>query len=94
MGIKMGNCYKIMCLECKEYLFLGKENEWYSDKEKMYILRDFLLAHTNHHLKVGGDEWNCAYFIGKKDKIIQLPASDFKEFDDKYSKEDFKEGEK
>lgn len=84
----MGNSYRIMCLNCKEYLFLGKENEWYSNKELMYLLKDFLLSHTNHFLKVGGDEWNCSYTLDKKG-IIELPTKDFKEFNSKYSKQDF-----
>ena len=82
-----------MCINCEEYFYLGKENEWYSDKEKMYLLRDFLLSHTNHFLKIGGDEWNRAFRFGKKD-LEELPTKAYKEFDDKYSKQDFKEAHK
>lgn len=82
----MGNYYRIICLDCKEYLFLGKENEWYSDERLMYILKDFLLSHTNHHLTVGGDEWNSAYDMKT---MKQLPLPGYKEFEDTYSKQDY-----
>lgn len=89
--IKMGNKYKLMCLNCKEYFYLGDELIWWQDKELMYCLKDFLLSHTNHILKVGGDEWNCAH-DDKYEK--QLPTPDFKENDYKYSKKDYKDERK
>lgn len=82
----MGNRYCLFCLECKEYFDLGSEIVWFSDVEKMYCLKDFLLSHTGHHLECGGDEWNCArdYDSGE-----QLPLKDYKEYDSECSKQDF-----
>ena len=85
----MGNDYSISCLNCKETFFLGKETEFIYDKELLYCFRDFLLSHTNHVLKVGGDEWNTAFDNeGKK-----LPNG-YKMFDDVCSKQDYKEEQK
>ncbi len=90
----MGNVYNIMCIDCKEYFDLGSEIVWWQDEELMYCLKDFLLSHTDHELRIGGDEWNRAFdWINSKDQDnpIQLPSSEYKENDSKYSKEDFLE---
>lgn len=88
----MGNSYELFCTDCKEYFDLGSEIVWWSNEESMYCLKDFLLSHTNHNLKVGGDEWNCAYDYGEGlSEQKQLPSEDYKEYDSTYSREDFKE---
>ena len=62
----MGNYYYCFCLNCHEDLFLGKAGEFPGEKTTMKELSDFLLAHVNHILKFGGDEFDCAYdFNGK-----------------------------
>ncbi len=86
----MGNRYKIFCVDCKKYFDLDSELAWWQNEEQMYCLKDFLLAHTNHNLKVGGDEWNRAWDYNM-DEGRQLPLEDYDENEDKYSKEDFKE---
>jgi hypothetical protein len=68
-------------MQCEEYFFLGKENEWWRNRETMYLLKDFLLSHTNHELKIGGDEWN---------RIYPEPEG-HKEKDTTYSKQDYQE---
>jgi len=84
----MGNTYSIMCEDCKIVFYLGNENVWWQDKELMYCLKDFLLAHTDHPLKIGGSEWNCAYdYYDKNGKMTdgqQLPTRDYIEYDSTY----------
>lgn len=82
----MGNSYTLFCVECSKYFWLGKENEWWHDKKQMYLLKDFLLGHIDHHLKVGGDEWNRAY-DDKSNK--QLPTSEYSAADTSCSEKDF-----
>ena len=86
----MGNRYKIMCLGCHEYFDLDSENTWWQNKELMYCLKDFLLSHPDHELKIGGDEWNRAFDYNNDSDGEELPLADYKEYDSRYSKEDFK----
>lgn len=94
----MGNRYTICCLDCKEYFNLGSEIVWWSDEQLMYCLKDFLLCHTDHNFKIGGNEWNRAFdWISSKDEDnpIELPDyEEYKEYDSKYSKEDYKNDKK
>lgn len=87
----MGNRYELFCTDCKVSFDLGSELVWWQDEQKMYCLKDFLLSHTDHVLKVGGDEWNRAFNHDMFAELKQLPHEGYKEFDDEYSIKDLKE---
>ena len=92
----MGNCYSLYCKDCKEYFYLGKEGEFYGEKKTIYCMKDFLISHSNHNLTFGGDEWNCAYSVIKylDDHTWDFREKGWKEYDDKYSLQDYEEEKK
>ena len=93
----MGNAYYILCRTCRQFYWLGKENEWIHDPQMVYLLRNFLMQHQSHSIGMSGDSWNFDYGSDFYTTVIDAeePAKwGWTEWDDTYSKQDYENEQK